>query len=77
MPYQTRILETGTTFLQENNEVWTMADFTGDGNLDLIYIKTRNTGTGEAEIHVASGASKYQQRIFESGTTFGEEQHGF
>ncbi|KNG87514.1 putative FG-GAP repeat protein [Aspergillus nomiae NRRL 13137] len=74
--YQTRILETGTTFYPEDNGVWQMADFDHDGKLDLIYIKTRNTGTGKVEVHVASGASNYQRRIQEVGTTFYSEDNG-
>ncbi|WP_292387976.1 FG-GAP repeat domain-containing protein, partial [Methanosarcina sp. UBA5] len=49
---------------------WTMADYDGDGIPDLIFIKTRNTGTGRVEVHIASGASNYQTRILETGTTF-------
>jgi hypothetical protein len=75
--YQQRIFESGTTFVSEDNGTWLMADFDGDGRLDLIYIKTRNTGTNSVEVHVASGASNYRQRIFESGTTFAEEDYGF
>jgi hypothetical protein len=74
--YQTRILETGTTFAPETDGTWTMADYDHDGLPDLIFIKTSNTGTGKVEVHVASGASKYQTRIFEKGTTFAPETHG-
>ncbi|KAE8147857.1 hypothetical protein BDV25DRAFT_26282 [Aspergillus avenaceus] len=74
--YQTRILETGTTFYPEDDGVWQMADFDRDGKLDLIYIKTRNTGTGRVEVHVASGASNYQTRIQEVGTIFYPEDNG-
>ncbi|KAJ5931008.1 hypothetical protein N7466_006501 [Penicillium verhagenii] len=74
--YQNRILETGTTFAPENNGVWQMIDFDGDGKPDLVYIKTSNTGTGKVEVHVASGASNYQNRILETGTTFAPENNG-
>ncbi|KAG2027857.1 hypothetical protein GB937_000302 [Aspergillus fischeri] len=74
--FQTRIKEVGTTFLPEDNGNWQMADFDGDGILDLIYIKTRNTGTGRVEVHVASGASNYQTRVQEVGTTFYPEDNG-
>ncbi|KAB8073359.1 hypothetical protein BDV29DRAFT_191790 [Aspergillus leporis] len=74
--YQTRILETGTTFYPEDNGVWQMADFDRDGKLDLIYIKTRNTGTGKVEVHVASGASNFLRRIQDVGTTFYPEDNG-
>jgi len=74
--YQKRILETGTTFLPETDGTWLMADYNGDGLLDLIFIKTSNTGTGTVEVHVASGASKYQKRVLETGTTFLPETDG-
>ena len=30
---------------EQNNEVWKLCDYNGDGILDLVYIKTSNTGT--------------------------------
>jgi len=74
--YNTRILETGTTFLPENNGVWTMADFSGTGKLDLIYIKNQNTPSGRVEVHVASQDSNYQTRVFEQATVFANELNG-
>ena len=76
MPYETRVLETGTTFGNETDGVWTLADWNGDGRPDLIFIKTGNTGTGRVEVHVASGASNYRERIWESGSTFLPETDG-
>ena len=76
MPYETRVLETGTTFLPENDGVWSLADWNGDGHLDLIFIKTGITGTGRVEVHVASGASQYRDRIWESGSAFLPETDG-
>jgi hypothetical protein len=74
--YQTRILETGTTFAPETDGTWLMADYDRDGIPDLVFIKTSNTGTGKVEVHIASGASKYQTRILETGTTFAPETDG-
>ena len=53
--YQQRILETGTIFGSEENGTWLMTDNNKDGIPDLAYIKTRNTGTGTVEVHVAAG----------------------
>jgi hypothetical protein len=75
-PYQTRILEVGTTFAPETDGVWLLADYDQDGIPDLVYIKTANTGTGTVEVHIASGASNYQTRILEVGTTFAPETDG-
>ncbi|MCJ1386396.1 hypothetical protein MMC17_009522 [Xylographa soralifera] len=71
--YRSCVLETGTTFGIEYNGVWTMADTTGNGKLDLIYIKTSNTGRGSVEVHIAGGALNYQAKILETGTTFASE----
>jgi hypothetical protein len=75
-PYQTRIFESATTFGNENDGVWLMADYDRDGIPDLVFVKTNNTPSGRVEVHVASGASRYQTRIFESPTTFGNENDG-
>jgi len=66
--YQTRTLETGTTFQPEMDGTWLMADFNGLGkNNDLVFIKA---GASVMEVHVASAASNYQTRTLETGTTF-------
>ncbi|KAI1435564.1 hypothetical protein GGR50DRAFT_694100 [Xylaria sp. CBS 124048] len=75
--YRTRTLETPTVFRNENNGVWSLYDYDGDGRPDLVYIKTRNTGTGRVEVHVASAASGYSQFILQTGTTFLPENNGF
>jgi len=63
--YQTRTLETPTTFGNEDDGTWQML-----ANNDLAFIKTNNTGTGTVEVHIASAASNYQTRTVETGTTF-------
>ncbi|KAI1827092.1 hypothetical protein F4861DRAFT_494049 [Xylaria intraflava] len=75
-PYRQRILDTGTTFYEEDNGVWQLIDATNSGSVDLAYIKTAQTGTNSVEVHIASKSSNYQTRIFEAGTTFGEEDDG-
>jgi uncharacterized phosphosugar-binding protein len=74
--FQTRILETGTTFAQEQDGTWTFADYDGDGKPDLCFIKTSNCGTNTVEVHVASAASNFQTRVLETGTTFAQEEDG-
>ncbi|KAI1309809.1 hypothetical protein F5Y03DRAFT_382921 [Xylaria venustula] len=75
-PYGTRILDTGSTFGQEDNGVWQLIDATADGIPDLAYIKTKSTGTDSVEVHIASSSSGFQTRIVETGTTFAEESDG-
>jgi hypothetical protein len=74
--YATRTLDTGTVFGLESDGVWTLFDYDGDGKLDLVFIKTSNTGTGEIEVHIASASSGYKTRILDTGTVFGEETNG-
>jgi hypothetical protein len=74
--FQTRILEVPTTFDEENDGVWTMVNYNGKGTPDLVFIKTANTSTGDVEIHIASGASKYQTRILETPTVYATERDG-
>jgi hypothetical protein len=74
--YQTRILETATTFVNEVDGVWRFIDFDGDRVPDLVFIKWANTPSGNIEVHVASAASVYQTRILETATTFALENNG-
>ena len=69
--YQTRILETATTFGNETDGVWQLLP-----NQDLVFIKTNNTPNSHVEVHIASRASNYQTRILEIATTFGNETDG-
>jgi hypothetical protein len=76
MAYQNRILATGTTFNPEDNGVWTLADCTGDGTPDLVFIKTRNTGSGKIEVHYTPGESRFQQAYHSYASVFGVEDNG-
>ena len=69
--YQTRTLETATTFVNESDGVWQLLP-----NQDLAFIKTNNTPNGHVEVHIASQSSNYQTRIVETPTTFVNESDG-
>ncbi|KAH8680032.1 putative FG-GAP repeat protein [Tricladium varicosporioides] len=73
-PYQSRILDTATTFAQESNGVWQLIDCTGDGIPDLVYIKTSSVTS--VEVHIASQSSTFKDRILEVPTTFAQETSG-
>jgi hypothetical protein len=45
-------------------------------NDTLAFIKTANTPNGHVEVHLASGASNYQNRVLETPTTFVNESDG-
>lgn len=76
MAYQQRVFASGTVFNPENNGVWAFADFNGDGSQDLVYIKTRETGTGTIEVHGARNESRFQEHSLATGTVFGIEDNG-
>ncbi|KAM5358216.1 hypothetical protein ACJZ2D_015491 [Fusarium nematophilum] len=76
MSYQKRIIATGTVFNPEENGVWTFADITGDGSQDLVYIKTRSTGSGKIEVHGSPNESRFQEHSLATGTIFEIEDNG-
>ena len=49
-----------------------MADWDNDGIEDLIAIKKNNTGTKSTEIHILSGASRFQQFLLHTGSALHE-----
>jgi hypothetical protein len=69
--YQTRTLETATTFVNETDGTWQLLS-----NDDLAFIKTNNTPSGDVEVHIASRASNYETRTVETATTFVNEADG-
>jgi hypothetical protein len=67
--YQRFLVNTGTP----QHETWyeydfQVADWNRDGYQDLIIIKKYNTGTNSTEVHILSGASKFQDFILHTGT---------
>lgn len=52
--YKKRIFEAPTTFANESDGTWSMANFGGGAKPDLVYIKTSNTANGQVEVHVAN-----------------------
>jgi hypothetical protein len=74
--FETRIFEAATTFVNETDGTWLMADWDRDGIPDLVFIKTNNTPNGHVEVHIASGKSNFETRIFEAATTFVNETDG-
>ncbi|WP_221320577.1 hypothetical protein [Actinoplanes sp. L3-i22] len=69
--YLKRVLETATTFVNEDDGVWQLLP-----NEDLVFIKTANTPSGNVEVHIASRSSAYQERTLEVATTFVNEDDG-
>jgi hypothetical protein len=74
--YQRLVKEIATAFAEENDGCWFLANFNGYDFVDLVYIKTRDTGSNTTEVHVASGASNYRDFTLHTGTTFNIEPEG-
>ncbi|OAL44145.1 HET-domain-containing protein [Pyrenochaeta sp. DS3sAY3a] len=76
--YQNLILRIATPNFTPLRENWTeqlafaLADWTGDGMLDLVVIKKFSTGTNSTEVHIFSGASKFQHLLLQTGTCLQE-----
>src|SRR5579863_95573 len=73
--YQTSELDAATPWPQTTNPPnwqFTMADYDGDGIPDLVGILYRGSGTGDVEVHILSGASKYQQPLLDAATAWPE-----
>jgi hypothetical protein len=74
--YQARTIETATTFANEPGGVWALVRNAAGGLPDLVFVKTDNTPGGRVEVHIASGASRWQARVLEVPTTFASEPNG-
>ncbi|OAL52539.1 FG-GAP repeat domain-containing protein [Pyrenochaeta sp. DS3sAY3a] len=72
--YKNFILQTGTGLGEApaSQFKYLLADYDGDGKLDLIAIKKYATGTSSTEVHILSGASNYQKFILQTGTALHE-----
>lgn len=69
--YQSFLLQTGTPISQADagaNFLFAVGDFNHDGIPDLYCLKLSNTGTGNLEVHILSGASHYQSFLLQTGT---------
>ncbi|RFU81390.1 beta transducin [Trichoderma arundinaceum] len=69
--FQKFILQTGTALRNtEDDDMFDfiVTDWTGDGRPDLVAIKKSNTGSNSTEVHILSGASKFQEFIMQTGT---------
>jgi hypothetical protein len=76
--YQKFILRISTPNFTPLRENWpeqlefVLTDWTGDGTLDLVVIKKFQTGTNSTEVHIFSGADKFQTILLQMGTPLEE-----
>ncbi|KAF9537297.1 hypothetical protein EC957_008497 [Mortierella hygrophila] len=76
MAYRKHVFAHGTVFLAEDYGVWSFADIDGKGAQDLVYIKTRNTGTGKVEIRASDYESRFQKYAMTTTTVFDIDDNG-
>lgn len=69
--YQQFVWQRGSAFGLEDNGFWFMSD-----KKDLVFIKTKHTGSNMVEYHVASRASEYRDFTVHEATDFGLETNG-
>lgn len=71
--FQTYLLNTGTPDpIQPSSDVtYGMADYDHDGSPDLYRVQHGKSGSGRTELHVLSGASKYQKYLLHDATAAG------
>ncbi len=73
--YGTWLLHTGTALGETGtNHAWdfALADFNGDGALDLYGISKSGTGTHSTEVHVLNGATNFGNWLLHTGTGLSE-----
>ena len=70
--FQRLLLHTGTV-LGPTDERYTfsMADWNGDGRLDLVVVQKSGTASGRTEVRVIDGASGFQRYLLETSTLLG------
>lgn len=83
--YEHFTVHSGTAFDMEEDGVWGIqlsqrlpldSGRATSRHMDLYYIKTRNTGTGTVEVHMATGRSGWSDHILHVGSNFLLEDDG-
>jgi len=78
--FQHLLLHTGTALgATDDRYAFSMADWNGDGRLDLVVVQRSGTASGRTELRVVDGASGFQRYLLETGTLLGatDERHEF
>lgn len=78
--FQHLLLHTGTVLgPTDERHAFSMADWNGDGRLDLVVVQKSGTASGRTELRVVDGASGFQRYLLESATLLGptDEREAF
>jgi FG-GAP-like repeat len=76
--FQQFIMHSASSFteIEDTSGDFRMADVNLDRRPDLVFIKRRATPTGKIEVHAASGATGFQQRIIATGSALLSAEDG-
>ncbi|HEV7731347.1 MAG TPA: hypothetical protein VGR62_04255 [Candidatus Binatia bacterium] len=70
--FQTWLFAGPTPFGSSDDRIdFSLVDWDGDGTSDLVSVIKRETGSGQTEVHVLSGASGFTQWLLHAATWFG------
>ena len=70
--FQRLLLHTGTVLgPTDDRYAFSMADWNGDGRLDLVVVQKSGTASGWTELRVIDGASSFQRYLLETVTLLG------
>jgi hypothetical protein len=70
--FQRLLLRTGTALgPTDDRYAFSMADWNGDGRLDLVVVQRSGTASGQTELRVIDGASSFQRYLVETATVLG------
>jgi hypothetical protein len=78
--FQRLLLHTGTALgPTDDRHAFSLADWNGDGRLDLVAVQKSGTASGRTELRVVDGASSFQRYLLETGTLLGptDARHAF
>ncbi len=77
---QRLLLHTGTVLGHtDDRHAFSVADWNGDGRLDLVVVQKSGTASGRTELRVVDGASSYQRYLVEAVTALGptDDRHAY
>jgi hypothetical protein len=78
--FQRLLLHTGTVLgPTDDRHAFSVADWNGDGRLDLVVVQKSGTASGQTELRVVDGASSFQRYLLETATLLGptDDRHVF
>ncbi|KAF9199388.1 hypothetical protein BGZ49_010512, partial [Haplosporangium sp. Z 27] len=69
--WKSRLIDVAISSAPEDNGQWLMVDFTHQKQPDLVYIKTRSTGTGKIEVRVVEPEEVVPRKFMRSFQNIG------